>query len=194
MRVCARLALVSLVVTAGFGLAACDSIDRMSDTMYGLFDTKRRLPGERKPVFPEGVPGVTQGVPPEYLPASKQPEEETNEPAVQQRESSAERKTADTPPEKKAQPARKPRPRTADVPKKQVESAKPAKAAPAKPAPAKPAQSQAPWPQQQQTQSQAPWPQQQQTRSQAAWPQPAQNQNSPTAPWPAAPPPGTFSR
>ena len=76
MRVCARLVLVSLVMTVGFSLAACDSIDRMTDTMHGMFDTKKRLPGERKPVFPEGVPGVTQGVPPEYLPASKQPEAE----------------------------------------------------------------------------------------------------------------------
>jgi len=175
MRVCARLVLVSLVMTAGLSLAACDSIDRLTDTMYGMFDTKRRLPGERKPVFPEGVPGVTQGVPPEYLPARQQPGEEASEPPAQQSEPSAESKTANTPPEKKARPARKPRPRTADVPKKQVKSVKPATAAPAKP-------------------SQAPWPQQQQTQSQAAWPQPAQRQTSPTAPWPAAPPPGTFSR
>src|SRR6516164_1144470 len=26
-------------------------------------DTKKKLPGERKPVFPEGVPGLEQGVP-----------------------------------------------------------------------------------------------------------------------------------
>src|SRR5271166_1490802 len=139
MRACARLVLVSLAMSAGLSLAACDSIDRFSDTMQGMFDTKRRLPGERKPVFPEGVPGVTQGVPPEYLPASKQPEEATD-PAAQESHAPAETKAAETPSEKKEKPAHKPRPRTADIPKKQVESEKPATAEPAKPA-----QSQAAW-------------------------------------------------
>ena len=77
----------------GLSLAACDSIDRLTDTMHGMFDTKKRLPGDRRPVFPEGVPGVTQGVPSEYLPASKQPGEEASEPAAQQGESSAESKS-----------------------------------------------------------------------------------------------------
>src|SRR5712671_5250929 len=31
------------------------------------FGNKKKLPGERKPVFPEGVPGVTRGVPPELM-------------------------------------------------------------------------------------------------------------------------------
>src|ERR1051326_7324671 len=33
----------------------------------GIPDTKKKLSGERKPVFPEGVPGVPQGVPPELV-------------------------------------------------------------------------------------------------------------------------------
>lgn len=177
MRVCARLVLVSLALSAGFSLAACDSIDRITDTMQGMFDTKKRLPGERKAVFPEGVPGVTQGVPQEYLPASKQPEEAVD-PAAQEGQSPADTKSAETPGEKK--PARKPRPRAADAPKKQVEQEKPATAETTKPA-----QAQAPWPQSQQTQSQ----------SQAAWPQQQQQKpGSATAPWPDAPPAGTFSR
>ena len=31
--------------------------------MLDWLDTKKKLPGERKPVFPEGVPGMEQGVP-----------------------------------------------------------------------------------------------------------------------------------
>lgn len=177
MRVCARLVLVSLAMSAGLSLAACDSVDRFTDTMTGLFDTKKRLPGDRKAVFPEGVPGVTQGVPQEYLPASKQPEE-ANDPAAQEGQAPAQTKSAETPAENK--PARKPRPRAAEAPKKPVEQEKPATAETAKPA-----QAQAPWPQQQQTQSQS--------QSQTAWPQ-QQKSGSTTAPWPDAPPAGTFSR
>ncbi len=31
--------------------------------MLDFLDTKKKLPGERKPVFPDGVPGLEQGVP-----------------------------------------------------------------------------------------------------------------------------------
>src|SRR5712671_2034626 len=37
------------------------------------FGNKKKLPGERKPVFPEGVPGVTRGVPPDLMKGSQQP-------------------------------------------------------------------------------------------------------------------------
>ena len=39
-------------------------------------DTKKKLPGERKPVFPEGVPGLEQGVPRDlYKGAKQQPQD-----------------------------------------------------------------------------------------------------------------------
>ena len=38
-----------------------------------FFDTKTKLPGERKPVFPSGVPGVPEGVPPELVKGNQQP-------------------------------------------------------------------------------------------------------------------------
>jgi hypothetical protein len=44
--------------------------DRFSDMMHDFnpFGTsKKPLPGERRAVFPEGVPGVQQGVPQEFL-------------------------------------------------------------------------------------------------------------------------------
>src|SRR5262252_9705631 len=33
--------------------------------LLDFLDTKKKLPGERKPVFPDGVPGLEQGVPKE---------------------------------------------------------------------------------------------------------------------------------
>ena len=49
-------------------LGGCESFDPSN-----LFpDTKKPLPGERRPVFPEGVPGVTQGVPPELMRGAQQ--------------------------------------------------------------------------------------------------------------------------
>ena len=44
--------------------------DRMSDTLHDFnpFGTgKKPLPGERRPVFPDGVPGVQQGIPPDLM-------------------------------------------------------------------------------------------------------------------------------
>ena len=46
--------------------SGCDNFDPTDIARISL-DTKKKLPGERKPVFPEGVPGVQQGVPPELI-------------------------------------------------------------------------------------------------------------------------------
>ncbi len=40
------------------GMSSFDPSD-----LLDWMDTKKKLPGERKPVFPEGVPGLDQGVP-----------------------------------------------------------------------------------------------------------------------------------
>ena len=40
--------------------------------MLDFLDTKKKLPGERKPVFPDGVPGLEQGVPKELYKGSAQ--------------------------------------------------------------------------------------------------------------------------
>ena len=39
-----------------------------------IFDNKKPLPGERRAVFPEGVPGVPQGVPPELVKGYQAPQ------------------------------------------------------------------------------------------------------------------------
>jgi hypothetical protein len=49
--------------------------DKFSDAMHDFnpFGTgKKPLPGERRPVFPEGVPGVQQGIPPDLMPHNPQ--------------------------------------------------------------------------------------------------------------------------
>src|SRR3974390_454140 len=62
-----RFFLSALLLTTGFALAACEPgemIEKVSDLIP---TNKKPLPGERKEVFPEGVPGVPQGVPPELV-------------------------------------------------------------------------------------------------------------------------------
>jgi hypothetical protein len=51
----------------GGGLSSFDPSD-----LLDFLDTKKKLPGERKPVFPEGVPGLEQGVPKNLYKGSRQ--------------------------------------------------------------------------------------------------------------------------
>jgi hypothetical protein len=47
--------------------------------LLDFLDTKKKLPGDRKPVFPDGVPGLEQGVPKNlYKGASQQETEQQN--------------------------------------------------------------------------------------------------------------------
>ena len=61
------IALCSVVGGCAGGLSSFDPTD-----MLDFLDTKKKLPGERKPVFPEGVPGLEQGVPKELYKGSRQ--------------------------------------------------------------------------------------------------------------------------
>src|SRR5690349_14257699 len=61
------------------GLSSFDPSD-----MLDFLDTKKKLPGDRKPVFPEGVPGLEQGVPKEmYKGAQQQPVDPAAQAAAQ---------------------------------------------------------------------------------------------------------------
>jgi hypothetical protein len=69
--------------TSGFWDRANSVSDRFNDMMtdFSPFGTaKKPLPGERRAVFPEGVPGVQQGVPPELMRANRQALETPAEP------------------------------------------------------------------------------------------------------------------
>jgi hypothetical protein len=160
MRILRNVVLISVLAAFGGVLAGCDSLDT-----FQFWDTKKKLPGERKPVFPEGVPGVSQGIPPELMKGYQEPQQATN-PAAIAAEETAEKEEK---PQKKAEA--KPKPKRTARPAPQPQNAQQQA-------------DQSPWPQQSPQQA-AP-----QQAQQAPWPS-AQPQQSP---WPAAPPPGTFSR
>jgi hypothetical protein len=170
-------------------LAGCENFDMDSLDVFGL-NKKKKLPGERHELFPNGVPGVSQGIPPEYLKGNQQSTDNTQTPtgepaanaAVTPEDKSAEPagKTAALAPAEepkpKPKPKRKPKPRTASHPPTQV--------------PVQPASKGQNGDQQQQL---APWP----TNPPPGQPQgqqPSSGQSSSTAPWPSSPPPDTFSR
>src|SRR6185437_10013905 len=71
------IAAVVLIVFSGV-LAGCSSGfggDFDPTDLLDWLDTKKKLPGKREPVFPDGVPGLEQGVPKElYKGAQEQPD------------------------------------------------------------------------------------------------------------------------
>jgi hypothetical protein len=196
-----RIVLIAGLVALAPVLAGCENFDFDKLDVFNL-NQKKKLPGERHPVFPAGVPGVSQGIPPEYLrenqppPATADvlpPQQGNPQAAVPPNAGAGERpsKTAaveplQTSPQPQAEPKPKPKPKpkAKAKPKPKPEAAPTAvtvRRAPQQPA----AQEQQPAP--------PPWP------GTAAAQPPAQQspwntgQTAP-APWPAAPPPGTFSR
>jgi hypothetical protein len=80
-RLIATLVLIALSGALGgcsSGFGSWDPTD-----LLDIFDTKKKLPGDRKPVFPDGVPGLEQGVPKElYKGAAQQPPDQQNAQAV----------------------------------------------------------------------------------------------------------------
>jgi hypothetical protein len=158
-----RAAVTACILSMGFALAGCESFE--FDKITGLLDTKKPLPGERKALFPEGVPGVEQGVPPEL---QRGRQNAAAEPTGSVEETTT-KQAAAAEPEKPAKPKAKPKPRKklAAAPPQQSTAATPAAAA-------RPAGT--------------PWPSSQQPAAAQAAPAPG------AAPWPSAPPTGTFSR
>src|SRR4029079_6658325 len=57
-----RIVLIASLLACGIMLRRCATLDATE-----WFNTKKPLPGERKEMFPGGVPGVAQGVPPELV-------------------------------------------------------------------------------------------------------------------------------
>ena len=70
-----RIILVSsaLILPLGGCASIGDAIDPTEWFSGDLFNTKKKLPGDRKPVFPEGVPGVSQGIPSELVKGNQPP-------------------------------------------------------------------------------------------------------------------------
>jgi len=64
-----RIVLITSLLASGIMLGGCSTFDPTE-----WFNTKKPLPGERKEMFPGGVPGVAQGVPPELVEGYREPE------------------------------------------------------------------------------------------------------------------------
>jgi hypothetical protein len=97
-----------IVALVALPLAACDTFDP-TDLFDGL-SRKTPLPGERKAVFPEGTPGVPQGVPPELVKGA-QPVDTAPAPQSAVAEAAVEPE-----PKPKAKPKAKPKPKVAAAP------------------------------------------------------------------------------
>src|ERR1700754_4343068 len=65
MRLSQRLIAATVLIALSGAVAGCSSsLGNWDPTdLLDFLDTKKKLPGERKPVFPDGVPGLEQGVP-----------------------------------------------------------------------------------------------------------------------------------
>jgi outer membrane biosynthesis protein TonB len=99
----ARIALTAAALSLGALLAGCDTFDPTAIFDAEIFNTKKKLQGERKPVFPDGTPGVPQGVPQELVKGYQATEPEPPPPA----------------PEPKAEAKPKPKPKVVAKPKEQ---------------------------------------------------------------------------
>ena len=168
MRRMQRIVLLTTLAVAAPVLAGCaDGFDMDKLDVFHL-NEKKKIPGERQPLFPEGVPGVSQGVPQEYI-KGNQPPPDT---ALLAPEVAPAAEAKQAAPAEEPKPAAKPKAKP--KPKQSAKRTKPAAAAPVQPVAQQPAPAAAPWP------------------------EPAQGQSagstSNSAPWPAPPPSGTFSR
>ena len=179
MRRSQRLIAAAVLISLSGVLAGCaDSMSKLSDwdptDMLDFLDTKKKIPGERKPVFPEGVPGLEQGVPKQLYKGSAQEQiDQQNAQAAAAASAPAGAPTSKQAKSKSKQPA------AADAASAEDGGAN---AAPPAPKPKKIARKRTTAP-----------PPDQQTAQPAQSGQPAQPQQS-AAPFPAPMPSGTFTR
>ncbi|HKG01494.1 MAG TPA: hypothetical protein VKB15_12785 [Xanthobacteraceae bacterium] len=132
MRRAYRLIPIAAVLPLTLALAGCETSgiwdsansvsDRFQDALadFSPFGTsKKPLPGERRAVFPEGVPGVQQGVPPELMRGNQQAEELQAQPEPQPA-SAAKGKTKKTATTAKTPARARPAAATSDPPEDEV--------------------------------------------------------------------------
>jgi len=162
MRTKPILIVIGLLATAPI-LAACTDFD-MDKLDFFHLNEKKKLPGDRKPLFPEGVPGVTQGIPQEltkgYKPAAEPESAKVAEPEPAKPKSKVARRPTPKPTKVTVQPQQPTQPQQAQQPAQQAQ--------------------QPVWPD----------PKPQASGANAPWPAPAKQ----SSPWPDAPPPNTFQR
>src|SRR5882762_1301266 len=71
MRRIYRIVFLIALAAALPALSGCADFDADKLDIFGL-NEKKKLPGDRKAVFPEGVPGVSQGIPSELVKGNQQ--------------------------------------------------------------------------------------------------------------------------
>jgi hypothetical protein len=128
-----RIVVAASLFAIGLTLSGCGSFDPTE-----WFNTKKPLPGERKEVFPGGVPGVPMGVPPDLVKGYEPPREPPPPPPV----------VAEEKPKPQPKPRPKPKPRQAAAPRSELTGMTVGPRPSAQPAPA-------PWPSPQQSAGQA---------------------------------------
>jgi outer membrane biosynthesis protein TonB len=122
----ARVTLVASALSLTLALAGCESFDPTEIFSSDMFSTKKKLQGDRRAVFPEGTPGVSQGVPQELVkgyqaptepePVAAQPEEPKPKPKPKPKTVA---KPAPPPPEQRAPTATAARPDPPQQPRQQ---------------------------------------------------------------------------
>jgi len=158
-----RVALTVYAVSLGLALAGCESFDPTNILDLEIFNTKKKLQGERHPVFPEGTPGVPHGVPQELVKGYQPPPEEQ-------------------PPQAAAAPVEEPKPKPKPKPKvvaKPKDESKPTAIT------VRPSQAQS----QTQPQGQVQWPDQAQPQQPAAGAWPGGGPSGGGVAWPDPPAP-----
>jgi hypothetical protein len=141
-----RVLVTASLLCLSLSLAACGSFDNLPSVpdptdFFGsdFFSSKKKLTGERKPVFPEGVPGVSQGVPPDLVRGNQQQQQQQ---LVQNPDD-----LAPAEPKSKARPKPKPKvaARAAPPPPPPDEQPQPTSRMPIRPTPSA-ARAATPWP------------------------------------------------
>ena len=181
MRRSQRLIAAAVLISLCTVLAGCSGSMSSFDPsdLLDWLDTKKKLPGERKPVFPEGVPGLEQGVPKQLYKGSAQ------EQIDQQNAQAAAAASAPPPtaPKSKHAKSKSNPPAAAAAPDAASAEDGGANAAPPAPKPKKIVRKRTTTP-----------PPDQQTAQPAQSGQPAQPPQQSAAPFPAPMPSGTFTR
>lgn len=132
-----RLRFAALAAGIAVSLAGCESFDLVNL----IPDSKKKLPGERREVFPGGVPGVPQGVPAELVKGYQAPPDGAAVTAPAEAAPEPEKKQAAKP-----KPKRAPKPTPTVAPEYQQQSTQ------------QPQSGQGQWPSQQRQPQQSAWP------------------------------------
>src|SRR5258706_4834668 len=78
-----RLIATAVLIALSGALAGCGSSGGFDPSaLLDFLDTKKKLPGDRKPVFPDGVPGLEQGVPKDLYKGAQQQQDPNAQAAV----------------------------------------------------------------------------------------------------------------